>query len=92
MKNSPFHKLKKSPRGSKLPKPPAVARHANLQHPEALGPVDGRSLRRTGMTEPLYLRVQPGLRDRIKVAAARDKTTMGKLITEAFALYEAGKG
>jgi len=90
MTKSPFAKLKasKTPK-TLLPAPPQAPLQSNLQRPEANAVVDGRTLCRTNMTEPLYLRLQPGTRDRIKLAAVRDRKTMGQLMTEAFALYEA---
>ncbi len=91
MKTSPFNKLK-SVKRNQLPEPPVSAPVVpNLEQPEAMSYVDGRTLRRTGMTEPLYLRLQPGVRDEIKLAAARDKKTMGQLMTEAFRMHEAAR-
>jgi DNA-directed RNA polymerase specialized sigma24 family protein len=47
------------------------------------GRIDGRSLRRTGRTENLSLRVEAGFADHLKVLAAHHRMTMGEVVERA---------
>ena len=95
-----FQKLKTR---NKLGTPPAeTSTSNNLTAPETApltpkpisegqtdqSPVDGRTLRATGRTEPFSTRVSPGVRKRYKTTAARDDITMGELLERALEAYE----
>jgi predicted DNA-binding ribbon-helix-helix protein len=81
-----FDKLKKR---ATLGAPPTSSEiKNNLQQPETLEYVDGRTLRKTGRTHQLSTRVTDEFYKNIKMIAARDGIKIVELLEKAVALYE----
>ena len=74
--------------------PPAPKTQANLlSAPEtaSLGHIDGRTLRATGRTEQLNLRVTKKLKQDLKILSAKSSVTLGELIAELYEFFKEQK-
>jgi hypothetical protein len=55
------------------------------------GRIDGRTLRRTGRTVQLALRVKPSFDHRLRQAAARDRLLLCEVLERALDTYESAR-
>lgn len=81
-----FDKLKKR---TTLGAPPSSGEiKNNLQQPETIDYIDGRTLRKTGRTHQLSTRVTDDFYRQMKMIAARDGIKLVELLEKAVYLYE----
>lgn len=89
MKENAFLKIKdiqtKKQHGFGAP-PPPKAKPNLLSAPEVApaGQIDGRSLRATGRTEQLNIRVTTALKRDLKVLSAKSSLTVGELLEKMY--------